>query len=163
MNNEDIQELLKQLDSTPNAVAELVEGLSAQAIVMRSESGDFSVLENICHLRDIEVEGYTVRIQRLLSEDYPELPDIDGGKLAVERDYNSQGLSAALTAFTDARRQNLNLLNNLSVEQFERSGELQGVGPITLNKLLEMMCVHDDGHVNELRIARRRLLNTREV
>ena len=40
------------------------------------------MLEHVCHLRDIEVEGYAPRLKRILSEDGPFLPDIDGRRLA---------------------------------------------------------------------------------
>ena len=162
MRDQEIQDLLLQLKTTPGVLAAAVGGLSAEALVLRPESGNFSVLENICHLRDIEVEGYTVRIQRILSEEVPDLADIDGRKLAVERDYNKEDLSAAFNAFTDARRRNLDVLFGLSAKQFARTGELQGVGKVTLTRLLEMMCDHDAGHVDELRIARRRLLMAQE-
>lgn len=160
MRNEQIQELLDQLHGTPAQVAETLDGLSLNAITIRPESGDFSLLENVCHLRDIEVEGYSVRIRRILSENNPKLADIDGGKLAAERDYNKQNLSAALSAFSEARWQNLSVLKELSDEQFERTGELEGSGQVMLNRLLELMCDHDSDHVDEMRIARRRLLRS---
>ena len=163
MRDEQLQELLDQLHSTPAQVAETVDGLSLNAITIRPDSGDFSLLENVCHLRDIEVEGYSVRIRRILSEDNPKLADINGGKLAAERDYNNQNLSAALSAFTEARRQNLSVLKELSDEQFERTGELEGSGQVMLNRLLELMCDHDSDHVDEMRIARRRLLTSDET
>ena len=163
MRDEQLQELLYQLHSTPAQVAETVDGLSLNAVTIRPDSGDFSLLENVCHLRDIEVEGYSVRIRRILSEDNPKLADINGGKLAAERDYNNQNLSAALSAFTEARRQNLSVLKELSDEQFERTGELEGSGQVMLNRLLELMCDHDSDHVDEMRIARRRLLTSDET
>jgi len=163
MRDEQLQELLDQLHSTPAQVAETVDGLPLNAITIRPDSGDFSLLENVCHLRDIEVEGYSVRIRRILSEDNPKLADINGGKLAAERDYNNQNLSAALSAFTEARWQNLSVLKELSDEQFERTGELEGSGQVMLNRLLELMCDHDSDHVDEMRIARRRLLTSDET
>jgi hypothetical protein len=62
-----------------------------------------SPLETICHLRDIEAEGYTTRINRILIETNPVLGDIDGGRLAVERNYNDQDPDLALHEFTIAR------------------------------------------------------------
>ena len=36
----------------------------------------FTALEQVCHVRDIEIEGYHVPIQRTLREDNPFLPSI---------------------------------------------------------------------------------------
>ena len=37
-----------------------------------------------------------------------------------------------------------------------REGILEGVGTVTLEKLVQMMCEHDEGHVSELQTIRRR-------
>ena len=101
-------------------------------------------------MRDIEVEGYCVRIQRILSEDNPFLSDIDGSRLAIERDYNRQSLNEAVSDFATARRHNLTMLNNASKSEFDREGELEGTGTVTLARLVEMMVEHDEGHLEEL-------------
>ena len=158
MNNTDRQHLLTQLAHTPVQLAELIDGLPQDSVRLRSEPDEFSIVENVCHLRDIELEGYAIRIRRLLSENHPALTDIDGTRLAVEREYNSQDLQEALMTFTHARQENLSVLRKASDSDFEREGELEGVGKITLEKLVEMMHEHDEGHVDDLRITRRRLL-----
>jgi hypothetical protein len=158
MNSTDRQHLLAQLAHTPVQLAELIDGLPQDSVRLRPTPDEFSVVESVCHLRDIELEGYTIRIRRLLSESHPGLPDIDGARLAIERDYNRQDLQEALMTFTRARQENVSSLSEASVSAFEREGDLEGVGKITLEKLLEMMCEHDEGHVDELKIARRRLV-----
>jgi hypothetical protein len=150
--------LLELLVNTPDEVQGLVEGLPSDRVKIRPDLEEFSVLETVCHLRDIEAEGYGVRIQRIIAEDRPFLPDLDGARLAIERDYNRQNLAAALADFSQARQKNVELLKNASASQFDREGELEGVGVIKLGKLLAMMCEHDSGHVDELRIARARCL-----
>src|SRR5258705_3662724 len=103
-------ELVDALARTPAAIAAQIADLSDQQARRRTPEDGFSAVENVCHLRDIEVEGYSVRIQRILNEDRPRLADIDGGRLAVERDYNGQSIQEALTAFAQARNSNVRLL-----------------------------------------------------
>ena len=158
-----IQELVTKLSLTAVDVSELVEGIPAESLTSRPGPDEFSVLENVCHLRDIEVEGYTVRIQRLLNEQHPKLHDLDGGKLASERHYNQQDVNEALRAFTQARLSNVAVLSETSEIQLGRTGELEGVGEISLFRLVEMMCEHDEGHVDELRVGRRRILKAKEA
>jgi len=151
----DFFKLIESLARTPDEVAALVSGLLYQALVARNSPDEFSVLENVCHLRDIEVEGYTLRINRILNENNPLLPDVDGGLLAIERDYNSQLLTEALDAFVRARQSNVSALAGLNKDQFAREGVMEGVGKVSLGKLLLMMREHDDGHLDDLRVIRK--------
>jgi len=147
---EDIQELLTTLSNTPIEVAALVKDLPLSSLVVRASPHEFSLLENVCHLRDIEIEGYTVRIMRILDEEEPQLADVDGARLAIERDYNRENLKEALASFKSARQLNLAILTKTSEEKFERTGIMEGLGKITLLKLLEMMIEHDGSHLDEI-------------
>ena len=144
-------ELIEALERTPAAIARCIADLSDEQARTRTPDDLFSAVENVCHLRDIEAEGYAVRIERILNEDGPMLPDIDGGRLAVERDYNNQNLRNALAAFAEARNRNVRRLRTLRPEQFARTGTLAGVGSVTLDRLLLLMQEHDEGHLEELR------------
>lgn len=153
---EDLQELIDALTRTPETVAGLVKDLSGPDLRVKNSPEEFSGVENVCHLRDIEIDGYTARINRMLGENNPLLPDIDGSRLAVEREYHRQNLPEALQAFTDARKQNTQTLRGLATEQFDREGTLEGVGRVNLRGLVRMMCDHDADHVRELSSIRRR-------
>lgn len=160
MNNdgpETFEQLIVSLSKTPKEIRKLVSDFSSGALAVRPSPEEFSPREQVCHLRDIEVEGYSVRIQRILSEEQPSLPDIDGARLAMERDYNRQNLSDALAAFTQARNHNVALLSELDDEQLKRTGTLVGVGEINLTGLLQMMWEHDEGHLEELQVISKRL------
>jgi DinB family protein len=147
---EDLQDVIDALTRTPETLAGLVRDFSASDLRFRNSPEEFSVLENVCHLRDIEIEGYSARISRILRENNPLLPDIDGSRLAVEREYHSQNLSEALQAFAVARNQNTKTLSGLATEQFDREGTLEGVGSVTIRGLLLMMRDHDVDHLLQL-------------
>jgi len=155
--NEDLKELLTSLSGTPAGVARLVRDLRFESIVVRPSRDEFSILENVCHLRDIEIEGYAVRIRRILTEDEPVLADVDGTKLAIEREYNRQDLKQSLTEFTSARNQNFAILNEVAASAFDRSGTMEGVGTISLERLLEMMLDHDQSHLEDIERTLHRL------
>ena len=76
---------LAKLSATPVQVAELVYGLSEEQLSWKPSPELFSMRENLWHLRDIDVEGYERRIRLILSEDAPKLSDVNGRKLAKER------------------------------------------------------------------------------
>ena len=147
---ENLQDLIDALTQTPDTVAGLVKDLSGPDLSVKNSPDEFSVVENVCHLRDIELEGYTARINRILRENNPSLPDIDGSRLAVEREYHRQDLSEALKAFASARKQNTQTLKGLVTEEFDREGTLEGVGSVTIRAIMLMMLDHDADHVRDL-------------
>jgi len=158
--SQDVREVIEALARSPNEAARLLRDLSEQALKARNSPDEFSALENICHLRDIEVEGYTVRVNKILTENKPILPDIDGGRLAIDRAYNNQNVDEALETFALARLQNVVVLMQINDEQLKRSGFMTGVGEMTLEKLLVMMRDHDEDHLEELRRIRQQTLKS---
>jgi acetylornithine deacetylase/succinyl-diaminopimelate desuccinylase-like protein len=129
---------------TPERIARLIETLDDAAMRAKPDWAEFSIAANICHLRDIEAEGFNVRARRMQSEPDPFLPDVDGAKLAAERDYDAQDWRSALRDFAALRADTLSRLDG------EGSGTLEGVGRITLRDLAARMAQHDRGHVNEI-------------
>jgi hypothetical protein len=153
----DFQALIAFLEETPEMVRQSTADLTEEARTGKPSDSEFSALEQVCHLRDIEQEGYAVRIDKLLTQDRPLLDDIDGSRLAVERNYNRESYGTALREFASARIENLKRLKAISPEQLESRGVLQGVGEITLGRLLELMREHDQSHRDELKGLRDRL------
>jgi hypothetical protein len=152
MNSREFEVIFLALQQTPEKVRALTTGVSAKDLCLKNFQEEFSILEHVCHLRDIEVEGYVPRVRRILSEENPALPDIDGGKLAMERDYNRENLASALQVFSQARDANLQLLQSVSENQLNREGDLEGTGTIKLWQLLNLQREHDEEHLRELGI-----------
>jgi len=143
------KELVRSLEDTPRRIKQLVSDLGESKLRERSHEKTWSVVEHICHLRDIEKEGYAVRITKLLTEDQPLLEDIDGDKLAVERAYINQDFQSALEAFINARAINIEAIRDLSPRQLSRSGMFDN-SALSLLDLLNKMREHDQEHINEL-------------
>lgn len=110
-------------------------------------SEHFTAIEQICHVRDIEIDGYHLRIRRTLSENHPTLASIDSEALAISRSYGTADASAALAEFRAARATTLALLAGLSPEQFDRSAVFEGYGPLSLRSLVHYLCSHDQQHL----------------
>ena len=107
----------------------------------------FSPVGQICHLRDIEIDGYHVRFRRMLAEDAPSLVSLDGTQLAEERDYASADPEAALAAFRSARATTLELLAGVTPAQLARRGDFAEYGSITLHALVHYLSSHDYQHL----------------
>jgi len=110
-------------------------------------SEPLTAIEQVCHVRDIEVDGYHVRFHRTLSESNPTLASIDTEGLAKQRSYGTSSAEAALVAFTEARVKTLTLLASLTPEQFNRTAVFEGYGPLSLRSLVHYLCSHDQQHL----------------
>lgn len=145
-----MNDVLTTLRDTPRRVGAMLDAFAGD--VRRRPAADaFSVLENVCHLRDIERFGYSERIARMLGESDPVMPDVDGAKLAAEADYNAtQDLRNAFGEFVALREANVARLDALTGDDWSRGGELEGAGRITLRDLARKMAEHDRGHLLEL-------------
>jgi DinB family protein len=146
-----LQDALGRLEAAPETASSLARGLDARSRVSRPAPDSFSVLETVWHLRDIESEGFLVRIGSLLSEENPFLPDLDGAKLAAERRYNERDLNEGLEGFRSARLASVTALRLAGPRALDRAGVLEGVGPITLGGLVERMLEHDRDHLGDIR------------
>jgi hypothetical protein len=109
-------------------------------------SEPFSAIEQICHVRDIEVDGYHRRFRRALRETNPTLENIDGEALAVERAYVAADPVEVFAAFRTARAKTLEILSALTAEQSDRPAIFDGA-PITVRGLAHMLCSHDQQHL----------------
>ncbi|MEO8036234.1 MAG: DinB family protein, partial [Acidobacteriota bacterium] len=67
-----------------------------------------------------------------------------------ERDYNSQPALPALAALEASRARSILRLRAAHEEALERSGEFEGVGTVTLRRLLELWHEHDAGHIADM-------------
>lgn len=107
----------------------------------------FSPLGQVCHVRDIEVEGYHVRVARMLAEDSPALVSLDSYELAGKSSYDAADPDEALAAFREARGKTLRLLEGLTEEQLRRPGTFGEYGAVTLRSVVHYLASHDHQHL----------------
>ena len=138
------------LGAMPAKLKQIAAAIAERAWRSKPSSGGFSLVEHVCHLRDIDGDGYRVRLERMLMEQHPTLPDLDGDALARERDYLSQDLSTALAAFAATRLAIVARLAKLSLEERQRTGLMAGTTEITVEGLVAIMMAHDSEHLDQL-------------
>ena len=113
-------------------------------------SEPFTAIEQICHVLDIEVEGYQVRFRRTLDENSPLLPSIDSEAVAKERGYGTADATKVFADFRAARANTLRMLRDLDEARFSRPAVFEGYGPVTLRGLVHYLCSHDQQHLSGL-------------
>lgn len=110
-------------------------------------SEPFTAVEQVCHVRDIEIDGYHARFHRTLTEFSPTLASIDGEALAKARSYATANADEALAVFREARAKTVALIAGLGPEQFNRTAVFDGYGPLSLRSLVHYLCSHDQQHL----------------
>jgi hypothetical protein len=110
-------------------------------------SEELTIRQQLCHLRDIEADGYIVRFQRVLAEQNPTLASIDTYALVEPRDYDRTATADAIDAFAAARKKTMQILAAITAEDFNRRGTFEGYGDVTLAGLIHYLCSHDQQHL----------------
>jgi DinB superfamily len=111
----------------------------------------FSALATVCHLRDIERDGYHLRLNRVAREEQPDLASIDGFALQRERNYAGDSLPLALAAFREARAETVRLVRGWGPEVKQRQATFAEYGTLTASGLLHLLASHDLQHLSGLR------------
>jgi hypothetical protein len=105
-----------------------------------------TAIEQLCHIKDVEIEGYQVRIRRTRAENNPVLADLPGELMAQERRYASADASLVLKEFTAARAATVADIRACSDSELDRVATFEGK-PITLAGLVHFLCSHDCQHL----------------
>jgi len=113
-------------------------------------SEPFTAIEQICHVRDIEIEGYQPRFRRTLQEPSPFLPSIDSEAVAKQRIYSREDSAQVFAQIRAARAQTVALLRGLDAQQLQRPAIFEGYGPVSLRGLVHYLCSHDQQHLSGL-------------
>lgn len=150
LSTEQREELLASLASMPEFLKDAFSGLNREQASARAPDGTPSPVEQVWHLTDLEREGFKVRIRRLLTEPEPQLPDFNGAKVAAQREYRSLSLEDGLSAFAEARWDNIAALRAIDAQSWFRSGTQEGVGRISLCDIPSFMSQHDAAHRTEI-------------
>ena len=70
--------LLHIVAETPTRLKAALKGVPKKLLLWTPGPGKWSILEIVAHMRDMERDAYLTRYRRILAEDNPTLPDLDG-------------------------------------------------------------------------------------
>lgn len=144
-----LAEAIERLGSMPDFLLAALDSIPREERGVRPGDGEFSLVEHACHLRDLEREGYLVRVRRMLAEKAPALEGFDGAAVAAARNYLGEDARIAAQEFCAARRELTGLLAPLTPADLEREATFAG-DPISFADLIAMMVEHDRGHREEI-------------
>jgi hypothetical protein len=143
-------DLLDALKATPETLTGLLTGISdAQARSAKGGDEDWSVVEVVCHLRDAE-EISLQRLEAMRDQENPLIVGYDQEALVRDRNYKESGLQSALSGFIAFRQRMIATLAALAPEQWERSGQHNEMGRITIFTHAIHKASHDAIHCAQI-------------
>ncbi len=157
MDDQDRKRYLDILRETPAKLKAATKGVPKAVLTWSPAPGKWSILEIVCHMRDMERDAYLARYLRILAEDNPTLADIDGDRYSLEKDYRAQKLSEALRDWSRLRRECLKVLSKAKRGDWDRAGVHETAGPLTLSDLLKRQAIgNDEAHLGQIESIKRR-------
>ncbi len=144
--------LINRLQNFARVLPVLVDSTSPADARWRPPSGNWSILEIVCHLGDEEVEDFRQRLRLTLENPGQAWPPIDPEQAAIDRDYNSRELPAAVLRFVDERQQSVDWLKNSLVEQpdWNQAYKHPRFGSIAAGQILAAWVAHDQLHLRQI-------------
>jgi uncharacterized damage-inducible protein DinB len=151
------ERLVAIVRSTPDRLKAALAGVPKKLLTWRPSPGKWSIHEIVCHMRDAERLGYLHRYSKILTEDNPTFPDVDGDVLAQERQYRRQNLREILKDWRAARKESLALLRKVKANQWSRMGTHETAGPMSLETVLQRQALgNDEAHLAQIENIKKR-------
>lgn len=138
------------LKGTARTLAGVVRRTRRSLLARRPETGEWSSVEVMAHLADVEVAA-AFRMRKIVAEPRPLLTAFDQDAWARAFRYPRRDPREVLDTFRAVRDSNLRILRSLSAAQKRRGGMHEEYGPIRLDQLAAHLAEHDLNHLNQIR------------
>jgi uncharacterized damage-inducible protein DinB len=144
------QDPLVMQRQTPEILAELLADASDVQLTIRPTADKWSIGEILAHLAEGEIAS-AWRYRQMVEHNGLELDSFDQDLWARLGAYASRPAQESLALFRLLRGANLQFLEALAPEQWERFGMHTERGRITVRELATHMAGHDANHVEQVR------------
>ena len=148
--------MLKALHEAADELQSELLGFGEEELCRRPAPDEWSLKEIAAHLRDAEA-CFLERLELIISENEPHLPDIDVDQYVLERDYQSLDVYGVLREFSGLRHRSSSLLWSLEPSEWEREGLHPYRGCLSITQVARDMNEHDLGHLWQVRRLRRQM------
>ncbi|NWF80036.1 MAG: DinB family protein [Chloroflexi bacterium] len=151
--------LVRRLEQAPETVRALLADLDDE--LLSRPVGGHSLKELLGHLTDMDIV-FRERAWLILEMENPRLPAAHPPTLEKAAVYRNYPIGDLFDAFTNSRRQTLNLLRGLTPAAWHRTGYHAIFGTIPLTHQGNWIVDHERGHLIEMAQIRHDLLEQRD-
>jgi hypothetical protein len=148
----EIETIISELRDAPEAFAMLFAPESEETLHHRPAEGEWSAVEVVCHLADLDAFNRTQRFNAILMEDNPALPTYEPDARMTEANYQALSATDALEFFKRERDLITALLEGLRPHELARTGVHPRFGERTLQQMADMRN-HDRTHLDQVTAA----------
>jgi hypothetical protein len=144
-----LEEQMARMARTADDFQAAIAGVPQAMLSQRPDGKNWSALEVVCHIRDIE-ESFMMRLEAIMLSEEPPLLPVEPDRWAEERQYQRNDAGEALRAFRTRRDESLRFLRALKPGQWERGGIHATRGRMSARDFVGLMAWHDDNHLDQL-------------
>jgi DinB superfamily len=156
MTRDERELLIDQYAGGYDEVVAALKGFPEKELVAHPIPGKWSAREIVHHLADSEGNA-AIRLRKLLAEEFPVLQAYDQELYAVLLRYNLREMAPSLEMFKGARSTSLQLLRELTDEDWKRTGWHPEHGAYTTLLWLQIYAAHAHNHAQQIRRLREAL------
>ncbi|HEU5431358.1 MAG TPA: DinB family protein [Thermomicrobiales bacterium] len=153
MTDSERQALLETYRTAPARLAAAIDTLRPEEIDGRPSAEDWTVREIVHHLADAEIIS-AARLRAILHEDNPSLVAFDEAGYARRFDYGERPFAGALALLTTVRQSNVEIMERMAPDEWERAGDHPEYGRYTIARLLETHAPHAPAHIRQIEANR---------
>lgn len=137
------------LRKTPDTLRELLDGVSMETISVKNGT-EWSPREVLVHLIDTELV-YGFRFRFIMAEKDPVITPMNQDLWVNAFTYGKLNAEQLIRAFTPLRRINLELLQSVSPELFDKQANHPEFGTISVGIMVPHLAAHDQNHLQQIR------------
>ena len=152
MDAEERRGLIDRYRAGIDEVHKAIDGATADDLDRRPAPNEWSAREVAHHLADSETMS-TIRLRRLIAEDGPTIQAYDEAEFARRLHYD-RPIDESLAVFAAVRTSNLQFLDTLTEDEWQRAGTHSEDGPYSVEKWLQIYAAHGHDHADQIRRAR---------
>jgi hypothetical protein len=145
--------LLERYRRAPELLATLLTGVHGEEEDFLTAPGKWSIRQIVAHLADSELVA-AHRFRQVIAEEDPTLIAFNQEAWAARLDYARRKPKQSLETFRRLRAENYELLKELPATAFERAGNHNERGRLTLGQMLEGFANHAESHARQVQSIR---------
>ncbi|MEO1289018.1 MAG: DinB family protein [Chloroflexota bacterium] len=135
---------------TAETIGHVLKNVSMeQAVTLRDGPEGWTILEILGHLRDFDII-FRERAEMMLTQNHPTLPAYDHEQMAIDKAYNDEDFAYVFDEFMYSRNKTKALFENLTSEQWQRSGIHPERGDFSMTDALIQVSHHDIVHIEQM-------------
>lgn len=145
--------LLERYRRSPELLAALLTGVYGEEEDYLTAPGKWSIRQIVAHLADTELVA-AHRFRQVIAEDNPTLVAFNQEAWAARLDYARRKPKQSLETFRRLRAENYELLKALPADAYERAGNHNERGRLTLGQMVEGFANHAESHARQVQAIR---------